>query len=112
MAWKRTLRTIAMACVLLASGMVFDGTLFPWPSGALVVNDAQARVGRPLTPVSYAGVARRTTRRRMIRRSTLYVAALPVHHCTQVNIEGTILHECGGTYYQASGAQYVVVYVD
>ena len=44
--------------------------------------------------------------------STIYVAALPVHHCTQVNIEGTILHECGGTYYQASGAQYVVVYVD
>jgi hypothetical protein len=29
----------------------------------LFVNTAQAVVGRPLTPVSYAGVARRTTRR-------------------------------------------------
>lgn len=27
------------------------------------VSEAQARVGRPLTPMSYAGVARRTTRR-------------------------------------------------
>jgi len=27
------------------------------------VREAQAVVGRPLTPVSYAGVARRTTRR-------------------------------------------------
>jgi hypothetical protein len=26
-------------------------------------SEAQARVGRPLTPMSYAGVARRTTRR-------------------------------------------------
>jgi hypothetical protein len=29
----------------------------------LFVGDAHAIVGRPLTPVSYAGVARRTTRR-------------------------------------------------
>jgi hypothetical protein len=28
-----------------------------------VFSESQARVGRPLTPMSYAGVARRTTRR-------------------------------------------------
>jgi hypothetical protein len=28
-----------------------------------VLSEAEARVGRPLTPMSYAGVARRTTRR-------------------------------------------------
>ena len=28
-----------------------------------VFSEAQARIGRPLTPMSYAGVARRTTRR-------------------------------------------------
>ena len=28
-----------------------------------ITTSAEARVGRPLTPVSYAGVARRTTRR-------------------------------------------------
>jgi hypothetical protein len=32
-------------------------------SGPSLVSTADARVGRPLTPVSYAGVARRTTRR-------------------------------------------------
>ena len=76
----------------------------------LLVNDAEARVGRPATPGSVAGVARRTTRRR-IRRSTIYVATLP-RACTQVNIDGTVLMSCSGTYYQTSGTQYVVVYVD
>ena len=33
------------------------------PGGIEVTSTAQARVGRPLTPVSVAGVARRTTRR-------------------------------------------------
>ena len=43
--------------------------------------DAHAVVGRPLTPVSYAGVARRTTRRAARRGAYAtgggYVAALP-----------------------------------
>lgn len=38
-----------------------------WNDGSVVrigvFSEAQARVGRPLTPMSYAGVARRTTRR-------------------------------------------------
>ena len=33
------------------------------PLGLQLVSDAQAIVGAPLTPMSYAGVARRTTRR-------------------------------------------------
>lgn len=75
-----------------------------------LVTDAEAVVGRPVTPVSAAGVARRTTRR-VIRRTTIYVASLPPK-CTVVVIEGTKLQQCGGTYYQASGTQYVVVHVD
>jgi hypothetical protein len=39
------------------------------------------------------------------------VATLP-RSCTQVNIEGTVSTNCGGTYYQAAGNQYVVVCVD
>jgi len=31
--------------------------------GSSLVSEAQAVIGRPLTPMSYAGVARRTTRR-------------------------------------------------
>jgi hypothetical protein len=59
--------------------------------------------------VSYAGVARRTTRR-VIYRSTVYVATLPPA-CTIVVVEGTTLHMCGSTYYQPYGTQYVVVTV-
>lgn len=78
--------------------------------GLSVVKEAHAIVGRPATPVSYAGVARRTTRR-MIYVTTIYVATLPPA-CTVVVIEGTSLHMCGGTYYQPYGNQYVVVNVN
>jgi hypothetical protein len=74
------------------------------------VKEAHAIVGRPATPISAAGVARRTTRR-MIYVTTIYVATLPPA-CTVVVIEGTSLHLCGGTYYQPHGTQYVVVNVN
>jgi hypothetical protein len=48
--------------VTLLGGLEFAvGPLFP--SGLSFVSTAQAEVGRPLTPVSVAGVARRTARR-------------------------------------------------
>jgi hypothetical protein len=75
----------------------------------VLVSDAQAVVGRPMTPVSVAGVARRTTRRTIVATS-IYVATLPPA-CTVVVIEGTTLHQCGGTYYQPYGTQFVVVNV-
>jgi hypothetical protein len=75
--------------------------------GMSLVKEAHAIVGRPLTPVSVAGVARRTTRR-MIYATSVYVATLPPA-CTTVVIEGTTLQQCGGTYYQPSGNQYVIV---
>lgn len=34
-----------------------------WSKDVSLTSPAEARVGRPLTPMSYAGVARRTTRR-------------------------------------------------
>jgi hypothetical protein len=46
-------RMMKRVLIVLASVMV----------AAFVVEDAGAIVGRPLTPMSYAGVARRTTRR-------------------------------------------------
>jgi hypothetical protein len=75
-----------------------------------LTSDAQARIGRPLTPLSYAGVARRTTRR-VIRRSAIYLSTLPAG-CGQVNIDGAIYWQCGATYYEQSGGQYVVVYIE
>ena len=49
---------LALAGAVLASSPAWNGR-----TGIDLVPEAQARVGRPLTPVSYAGVARRTTRR-------------------------------------------------
>ena len=42
---------------------------------ANLVTTADARVGRPLTPMSVAGVARRTTRRAVVRHGAYYGAA-------------------------------------
>jgi hypothetical protein len=55
--------------VRLSTGVALGVAVLSWngqlsldPQGSLV-SSAEARVGRPLTPMSYAGVARRTTRR-------------------------------------------------
>ena len=103
---RKHLRTIVR--ILALAGLVLAADA--WLPGGLVSSAAEARIGRPATPGSVAGVARRTTRR-MIRRSTIYIASLPPA-CTVVVIEGVSLHSCGGTYYQPYGTQYVVVYVD
>jgi len=55
--------------ILLAVVAGFVGFVAPTPNrvggnpGFHVIATAEAIVGRPLTPVSYAGVARRTARR-------------------------------------------------
>ena len=103
----------ATPAALLGLGMVMALAQFDPGSllGALSpIPEANAVVGRPATPVSVAGVARRTTRR-VIRRTTIYVVSLP-RSCTVVVVEGTQLHLCGGTYYQQVGTQYVVVVVE
>jgi uncharacterized glyoxalase superfamily protein PhnB len=57
------LRNIVLSAVA-AAAFAFG---LSWNDGAIMkqgmFSQAQARVGRPLTPMSYAGVARRTTRR-------------------------------------------------
>ena len=52
--------------VLVATAIAFAGALLWSGSGNnawRVCLKSQARIGRPFTPMSYAGVARRTTRR-------------------------------------------------
>ncbi len=99
-------KTILAGCAVMAAGLVIDS----WLHSGIIISDAQARIGRPMTPGSVAGVARRTTRR-TIRRTTIYAATLP-RSCTTVIIEATTLHQCGGTYYQPYNNQYVVVNVN
>ena len=88
---------------------------------------AEAVVGRPLTPVSVAGTARRTSRR-VTRRHVAgaaavttaavattaavgtAVAALP-GGCTTVVAGGVTYHQCAGAYYQPVFQSGQVVYV-
>ena len=101
-----TLKMTISVCCLLAVGFGVES----FCEKEIFVKQAEARVGRPLTPISVAGVARRTTRR-TIRRTAAYVAVLP-GGCSTVIINGVTLHQCGGVYYQAQGNQYVVVNVN
>ncbi|MBY2926098.1 hypothetical protein [Rhizobium leguminosarum] len=54
---------IALLTGLLASSGLDVGTELSIPGLPSFVTTAEARVGRPRTPVSVAGVARRTVRR-------------------------------------------------
>jgi len=100
------IRTIAAGIVVTAAGLVIDS----WFFNGVIVTEAQARIGRPMSPGSVAGVSRRTTKR-AIRRTSIYAATLP-KSCTTVVVEGTSLYLCSGTYYQSYNNQYVVVNVD
>lgn len=103
---KRMLKgTLALATGLVIGALVFDGRL-----PVQIINEAGAIVGRPATPISVAGVARRTTRR-TIHRTSHYVATLPAG-CRTVVVEGVSVHQCGSTYYQPYNNQYVVIVID
>jgi len=102
---------------------------------------AQALIGRPVTPVSYAGVARRTTRRVVYAESAAVSAAtaqqqqqaaaapppapapapaqLPAGTvvtalpagCTSTVVDGVNLFNCGGVMYQPTFQSNNLVYV-
>jgi hypothetical protein len=57
-----TLLRFSIATVLGGAALFWGGQL-PLDTQSSLVSSAEARIGRPLTPMSYAGVARRTTRR-------------------------------------------------
>jgi len=96
-----------------------------------VASEALAVVGRPLTPVSYAGVARRTTRRAayagaaaatttaVVGTAAVTAAAvgtaavlttLPAG-CAQVVTAGVVYQRCGTTYYRPTYDGPNLVYV-
>src|SRR6185437_7522031 len=71
-------RLMRTTTVLLAAAVAFTGALL-WNGRSDLkqglVSTSEARVGRPLTPMSYAGVARRTTRRAVAVGAAAGVAA-------------------------------------
>src|SRR5688500_4340169 len=99
---RRRIRALALGLVLC--GVVVEA------------GEALAVVGRPLTPVSYAGVARRTTRRAVYSGAAYGGAAYggyataPPSNCTAVVSGGSTVHNCGGTtvtpYYDGGNVVY------
>jgi hypothetical protein len=63
---------LVAAAASFMCGMLWSGRTTI--DGALV-SAAEARIGRPLTPMSYAGVARRTTRRAVVYGGAAAAAA-------------------------------------
>jgi hypothetical protein len=101
---------ISKTFVHLSVAAVLGGAAFLW-SGQLtldlassLVSSAEARVGRPLTPLSYAGVARRTTRRAVaagavaagaVFAAPVVVAPAVVPVCRQtVDVYGRVVTVC------------------
>jgi hypothetical protein len=107
--------------------------------GMTFMGNAEAIIGAPLTPMSYAGVARRTTRRAFATRAVVapppptvvvvttpalaappvttvplgtVVQALPAG-CSSVAVSGVNYSDCGGVFYktafQGNNLVYVVV---
>ena len=62
MSMSKRLGVLLIAGVIVIFGAEL-GERFSIPGVHSVIPSAEARVGRPLTPVSVAGVARRTVRR-------------------------------------------------
>ena len=105
------------------------------PHMPVLAKQAQAVIGRPLTPGSAAGVARRTTRRAVYATNAsqqqqaqqqqeaqaqqqaasalpkgTVVSALP-SGCSSVTVDGISVFSCGGTMYQPKFQGNQLVYV-
>jgi hypothetical protein len=93
-------RRMFFAVITLLAG----ATAFLWSgdmpvSSGWLISHAEARVGRPATPMSYAGVARRTTRRAAAYGAAGAAAAGAYYYaapgCTQVvDAYGQIVYRC------------------
>jgi hypothetical protein len=97
----KTLLKASCAIAVVLSALSIDERLFTAtaPAG---MSSAQAIIGRPLTPLSYAGVARRTTRRAIVGGAVVGgavavapVVVAPAGRCVQaVDAYGRIYTRC------------------
>jgi hypothetical protein len=75
---RKAIILIGAAAAFLAA-LSLDGH---WTASGPQISSAEARVGRPLTPMSYAGVARRTTRRAVVGGAAVGAAAVGAYAVT------------------------------
>jgi hypothetical protein len=97
---SKTLVHLSMTAIVGAATLLWSGQL-PLDQNTALVSSAEARIGRPLTPMSYAGVARRTTRRAVavgaVAAGAAVVAApiVVAPACTQVvDVYGRVATVC------------------
>ena len=103
---KTALAASAFTCAaLLSFGWSEQGGI------SLSIESAQARVGRPLTPVSVAGVARRQTRRAVYGAGVVGAGAAAVGTAAAIGTAGAVAATSpnwgwGGNPYQTAGGPY------
>lgn len=116
---RKTSRHSALRAVVAAGATVLAiGALTETGPLMLGGGEAEAVIGRPLTPMSYAGVARRTTRRAAYAGAAYggyrYGYAAPV--VPTASVVTALPAGCGrvatpsGVYYDCGGARYAPYY--
>jgi hypothetical protein len=96
---KTKLLRVTLAAFAGIAALSVNDSILQTSSGSLMT-EASARIGRPLTPMSYAGVARRTTRRAVYGTAAVGVgvavgAAALAPRCVQVvDAYGRIVTQC------------------
>jgi hypothetical protein len=91
--------TVALPLLYLADGSPYASSGISW------VREAQAIVGAPATPVSVAGVARRTTRRVVAAESTAVAATSQQQAATAQQQQATAQQQAATAQQQAATAQ-------
>jgi hypothetical protein len=76
---KISIKHALLAAAVFAVGSFASPGWSPVEGPSLSVESAQARVGRPGTPMSVAGVARRSTRRAVVGGGAVGAAAVGCH---------------------------------
>jgi hypothetical protein len=102
----RTTRILKALAIIAALPLLYlaDGSPDA-SSGISWVREAQAIVGAPLTPVSVAGVARRTTRRVVVAESTAVAATSQQQAATAQQQQATAQQQAATAQQQAATAQ-------
>jgi hypothetical protein len=81
-------RKMLLTALVVGLGLSGSFNWTPTERVSLSFGSAEARVGRPLTPVSVAGVARRTTRRAVVGGAAVGAAVVGTHCVHRVLVNG------------------------
>lgn len=84
---KVTFKQTFLAATIFSFAMLGSVAWSPGGGVSLSIDSAEARVGRPATPVSVAGVARRQTRRAVVGGAAVGAAAAGTA-CVRVLVNG------------------------